>query len=251
MNERKEKFNIKETGPNKYSVENSPEEKYQVVLAEDLFDRHKCNCKEYVAGRDCIHIKQIITYIENSDKDLTDEENIVYLDLETRFSAEEVGGWSNIDRMRIAIVVIYSSREKKFEHFREEDVSKLIKKLKTADLIVGFNIKRFDYTVMQPYISDFSLSSLPTVDMLEILYKKLGYRVSLDSVAKATLNVGKSASGLQSLEWFKRGEIQKVIDYCIQDVKVTRDVFIYGRKYGNVKFSNKKTNKISTVEVEW
>jgi len=153
--------------------------------------------------------------------------------------------------MRVAIVVIYITKEDKFEHYREEEITELVSKLKDADLVVGFNIKRFDYTVIQPYVSDLTLSSLPTLDMLEVVHKKLGHRVSLNSLAQGTLNSAKSADGLQSLEWFRRGEIQKVIDYCIQDVKVTRDVFLYGRKHKKVKYLDRRFKKVKSVNIDW
>ncbi len=248
MDEKYKNLKIKPVGNTSgdYTV-NTGEETFTVILSQDLFERHKCNCKEYKKNEHCIHIQAVADYIEKGEEH---KENIIFLDVETRFSAEEVGGWNNIEKMKVAVVVIYTTKENKYEYYTEEKMEELTDKLKEADLIVGFNIKRFDYTVIQPY-TDMDLTVLPTIDMLYDIYKKVGFRISLNALAKATLNVEKSADGLQSLEWFRRGELQKVIDYCIQDVKITRDLFLYGRKYGEVKFHHKKNNRIMKVNVDW
>ena len=177
------------------------------------------------------------------------KENIIYLDLETQFLADEVGGWGNIPDMKIAVVCIYSSREDKFYSYTEKQVPELMEKLKEATLIVGFNIVNFDYRVIQPY-TDFDLNTLKTYDILTEVYKKLGYRVSLQNFAEATLGSSKSADGVQSVEWFRVGEMQKVIDYCQQDVIVTRDLYLYLRKNGEIIYRDKKYNMPMAVNLE-
>lgn len=177
------------------------------------------------------------------------QENIIYLDLETQFLADEVGGWGNIPDMKIAVVCIYSSREDKFYSFTEKQVPELIEKLKEATLIVGFNIINFDYRVIQPY-TDFDLNTLKTYDILTEVYKKLGYRISLQNFAEATLGSSKSADGVQSVEWYRAGEIQKVIDYCQQDVKVTRDLYLKLKKNGFLSYRDIKSGVIEFVNLE-
>ncbi len=178
------------------------------------------------------------------------QENIIYLDVETQLLSDDVGGWGHIDKMKVAIVVIYSSKEDKFYHFTEGSMFYLLDKLKEATLVVGFNIKNFDYKVMQPYYLDFDLKTLPTYDILEESNKKLGHRISLQAFAEPTLNIGKSADGLKAVEWFKSGEIQKIIDYCKQDVIVTRDLYLFAERNGYLKFNDKKTGKEKVVFLE-
>ena len=94
----------------------------------------------------------------------------------------------------------------------------LLRYLKTFDHMVGFNIKRFDYLVLSGY-SDFNFQILPTLDILEDIHKQLGYRISLDNLARATLGTKKSADGLQALRWWKQGKLSEIIEYCTQDVR--------------------------------
>ena len=81
--------------------------------------------------------------------------------------------------------------------------------------------------------------TLPTLDMLEVVHKQLGYRLSLDNIAGATLNAGKTADGLDALRWWKQGQIEKIRAYCESDVRLTRDVYLHGKQHGFVLFTNK------------
>ena len=104
----------------------------------------------------------------------------------------------------------------------------MVEKLKTADLVVGFNVVKFDYVVIQPK-ADFDLDEITTFDMLIDVSKKLGHRLSLNHLAENTLNSKKSADGLVSLQWYREGKIDKIVEYCKQDVKITRDLFLAGK----------------------
>jgi len=163
---------------------------------------------------------------------------ILFLDLETQRSAEEVGGWQNKHLMRLAVGVIYDSKEDSFDIFKEDRVHDLIAKLKTADLVVGFNIADFDYHVLKGY-SPFRFSELKTFDILQEISRQLGYRLSLNHLAHKTLKMEKSADGLQSLQWFKEGKIEEVIAYCQKDVEITRDLFLFGLANGHLLFETK------------
>lgn len=174
---------------------------------------------------------------------------VMYFDLETQRSAEEVGGWQNKHFMQLAIGAIYDSLEDQFYIYTEAQVSQLVEKLKEADLIVGFNIKNFDYQVLRAYTS-FDFSQLPTLDILEEIYKKLRFRLSLGDLCEKTLNRGKLGDGLQVVQWFKEGKLDKVIEHCRRDVELTRDLFQYGREKGYLLYQDKEKGLIRLM-VEW
>ncbi len=171
------------------------------------------------------------------------------LDLETQRSAQEVGGWNQAKKMGISCVVLYDSGVDAYLEYREPDIGRLIQDLQQLDLLVGFNIKRFDYQVLKGY-TDFPLHTLPCLDLLLAVQSRLGYRVSLDNLAGATLGTEKSASGLRALEWWKQGEIEKIIAYCRQDVRITRDLYLYGRNQGHIFFRNKARSTVK-VQADW
>jgi len=174
---------------------------------------------------------------------------VLFFDLETQRSADEVGGWGNIHLMRLAVGVLYDSLEEKYFNFYEKDVDNLIEYLKKADLVVGFNIKRFDYRVLMGY-SDEDFDQIPTFDILQDVQRRLGHRLKLDSLARSTLKVAKTADGLQSIEWFKQGEIDKVRDYCQRDVEITRDLFQFGVRNGYLLYEKKNMGTVR-LPVDW
>lgn len=178
------------------------------------------------------------------------EPRILFFDLETQKLAQDVGGWRNTHLMGISVAVIYDSREKAFFSFTEDRVDALLEHLERADLIVGFNIKRFDYSVLGAYTSK-DLGELNTFDILEDIHHRLGFRLSLDHLAVETLNHGKSADGLQAVEWFRQGEMEKLTDYCRQDVAVTRDLFMHGLEKGHLIYKTKKEGKRVKLRVDW
>lgn len=170
-------------------------------------------------------------------------------DLETQLSAQEVGGWHKAYKMRVSCACLYDSADDETHVYLEDDVPRLIEHLQELPLVVGFNVLRFDYTVLKGY-SRFDFSTLPTLDMLKKVHERLGYRLSLDHLAQATLNAEKSADGLQALKWWKEGRIDDIVAYCKQDVAVTRDLYLHGRDKGYLLFTNKAKMTVR-LPVEW
>lgn len=152
---------------------------------------------------------------------------ILYFDLETKKSAEEVGGWSNIKDMGMACGVLYDSEDDRYHVYLEDQVHDMIKHIQSADLIVGFNHIYFDYKVLTAY-DNFNYNRLNNFDLLLDIEAHLGRRLKLDALAKTTLKKQKTADGLQSLQWVKEGKMDLVIDYCKADVEVTKDLFLFG-----------------------
>ena len=171
------------------------------------------------------------------------------LDIETRRSAQEVGGWHRADLMGVSCAVLYDSVLDDFITFYEDRIPDLIQHLSTLELVVGFNIIRFDYAVLRG-IEPADFSSLPTLDMLAEVKNRLGYRLSLDQLARTTLGAEKSADGLAALRWWKQGKVDKIVEYCRMDVKITRDLFLFGKKNGYLLFTNKAGNAVR-IPVRW
>jgi DEAD/DEAH box helicase domain-containing protein len=176
--------------------------------------------------------------------------NYVFFDLETQNLFEDVGGRDNIEKLKVACGVTWSMQRIDFAVYWEQDVPALIQELQSATKVIGFNLRGFDYRVLQPYAPDVRFASIPTLDLLLDLQQILGFRVSLDSVASASLGTSKSADGVQSVEWFRAGELDKVAEYCKADVDITRQVFEFGRDNGFVHYKSKLGSKLK-VNVKW
>jgi DEAD/DEAH box helicase domain-containing protein len=163
---------------------------------------------------------------------------IGFLDLETRRLAAEVGGWHNKHLMRISVAVLYDTASGDYHVFREEDVARLVEHLRALDLVVGFNVKGFDYGVLQAYTT-FDLKSLPTLDILEKVREQAGFRLSLDHLAAHTLGKGKAGDGLQAVAWFRDGNWEALTDYCREDVALTRALFEHARTRGYLVYADR------------
>lgn len=174
--------------------------------------------------------------------------NIVYFDLETKHLADEVGGWDYIDRLGLAVAVTYSTERGSFACYTEDAVSGLIDELANADLVVGFNILRFDYMVLRPYTTC-DLSLLPDLDIMVELQHRLGHRVKLEMCAVATLGDSKGGDGVQAVQWFRQGLIDQVVRYCEQDVDIVRRLHEYGRQHKQLLVDTYSGRKI--VSVSW
>jgi len=175
--------------------------------------------------------------------------NIVYFDLETQKSADEVGGWGNIREMRMSVGVTFSTARGEYQIYAEKQVNDLLTELQRADLVVGFNNLRFDYEVLHHY-TVFDLTQVPTLDMLVELQKKLPHRLSLDSIATATLGVEKTSEGMQAIRWFREGRMLEIAEYCCYDVKITRLLHEYGARHRQLLYTDRGGRKL-TVPVNW
>ena len=174
----------------------------------------------------------------------------VLFDLETQKSAADVGGWQNAHKMLVAVGVVCFLEEGRMDVFREEEIQTLIESLERAELVVGFNIERFDYKVLSGYTGVDYRRRLPTLDLLQKIRERLGFRLSLNHVAQETLEVEKSADGLQSLEWVKEGRLDLVEEYCRKDVEILRDLYLFGRRMGHVCYRDREGRKVK-LPVEW
>ncbi|PIQ84177.1 MAG: hypothetical protein COV75_03545, partial [Candidatus Omnitrophica bacterium CG11_big_fil_rev_8_21_14_0_20_63_9] len=172
------------------------------------------------------------------------------LDLETQKEFSEVEG-RKPELLGVSVVGVYSYQENRYDAYMEADVAlKLAPRLQAAELLIGFNIRRFDLPVLQPYLP-FSVNTLPMLDIIEEAVKNLGHRVSLDSLAQATLGKSKSGSGLDALKWFKEGRFDLITKYCLDDVKLTKEIYDYGKEHGRLFATNRFGTEKLQIPVFW
>ncbi|PJE76579.1 hypothetical protein COV05_04395 [Candidatus Uhrbacteria bacterium CG10_big_fil_rev_8_21_14_0_10_48_16] len=157
---------------------------------------------------------------------------VVY-DIETQTAAG-----SDLRQMKISVVGVYYYETDEYLCYEEKDFPQLWKRLEQSDRLIGYNSRFFDTPILNNYYPG-DLNAFAQLDMLEQIHKSLGFRLKLDDVAAATVGHRKSGHGLQAVEWWKQGEIQKIKDYCLQDVKVTKAVYEYGLKYGALAYEDR------------
>lgn len=177
-------------------------------------------------------------------------QDYVYFDLETQRTISDVGGTKFKGDLKMSVGVTYSTKDNKYVVYGEDRVHDLIEQLLSADCVIGYNHISFDYEVLMGYDWRDLQTSIPSLDMLVDIEQKLGHRLPLDSIAKASLGAGKSADGLQAIRWWREGKLMEIAEYCCFDVKVTKMVHEFGAKHGYVKYED-RFNRIQAVDVDW
>ncbi len=161
----------------------------------------------------------------------------IYLDVETQRIADEVqGGWDNIRAFGLSVAVTWDEANG-YREWYEPDAGRLIGELRAFDRLVTFNGLRFDLEVLSAY-GDVRELHGKSLDLLQDLKRRLGFRVSLQSLGQATLGKKKTASGLEAVKWWRSGDPvlrQRVVEYCRMDVEILREVVAHGRREGFVK----------------
>jgi DEAD/DEAH box helicase domain-containing protein len=176
--------------------------------------------------------------------------NKIVLDLETKKSFDEVGGFNKQDLLGISVVGIYDYAQNKYIIYREDNLDELQDLLKGA-LIIGFNIKHFDFEVMKPYFKELDLDKVEYIDMMKDFEKHAGHRIKLEDLAQKNLGKGKSGSGLDALKYYKEGKWEKLEKYCLDDVRVTKAIYDLGLKQGYLKYKSKYEDDDLAVPAEW
>jgi DEAD/DEAH box helicase domain-containing protein len=176
--------------------------------------------------------------------------NIVYFDLETQRTANDVGGWEKKSDMGMSLGVTYSTNLTEYRIYPEKRVDDLIQQLLRADLVVGFNVVNFDYQVLMGYtILDLRLQ-LRTLDLLVEVEKVAQSKPRLDNIAQATLGVGKTADGVDAIKWWREKRFIEVAEYCCFDVKVTKLVHEHGIRHRELFYID-KFNRKQWIEIGW
>ncbi len=158
----------------------------------------------------------------------------IVFDIETTNDFAETGSREPAS-LELALVGIYDSADDSYRSFVKEELRELWPILERADLLIGFNTEHFDIPILAKYYSG-DLSRIRSVDLLREVKATLGRRLKLDTLAEATLGKKKISDGLESIRWWKKGEVEKVRKYCLEDVKITKELYDYARVHGRLKY---------------
>jgi DEAD/DEAH box helicase domain-containing protein len=163
------------------------------------------------------------------------DRDIIVYDIETRDSFQEVGS-RDPRRLHISLIGMYSYRDDEYSSFLEDELPLFFRRLENCALVIGFNNKGFDDLVVSASFPE--MHKVPSFDILEQVHKSLGYRVKLDNIASATLGYGKSGDGLLAIKMYAEGRIEELRQYCLDDVKITKEVYDFAKRNGFLKYAD-------------
>jgi hypothetical protein len=147
----------------------------------------------------------------------------VVFDIETRNVFADVGK-NDPSLLDIALVAIHDSLTDKYTTYLEEELGQLWPILERTDILIGFNSEHFDVPLLNKYYPG-DLTKIKSLDILKEIRTTYGRRMRLDQIAEGTLGKNKSGHGLDAIQWWKQGEIDKIRNYCIDDVKITKEIY--------------------------
>ena len=171
-------------------------------------------------------------------------------DLETKNSFADVGGRHNLEKLEISVVGLYSYNRDEYFCVDEHELERLEEIFRNAGLVIGFAIERFDFPVMQKYVP-YDVSKVKHVDILEEIERNLGRRIGLDVLAQANLGIGKSSHGLEAINMYNEGRMEELRAYCLQDVKVTKELYDFAIEKGFLEVPDKWTGERERVVFEY
>ncbi len=169
----------------------------------------------------------------------------VVFDIETKNIFQDVGR-ADPTLLDISLVGIYDYETDQYLTFLQEEFPNLWPYIEKADVLIGFNSDHFDVPLLNKYYPG-DITKIKSLDLMAEVRKSLGRRIGLGALAEATLGIGKSGNGLEAVEWWKNGEIDKIRKYCIDDVKVTKDLYEYILSRKTVRY--KDGNDLKTINI--
>lgn len=178
--------------------------------------------------------------------------DIIVFDIETQNTFQETGKSraEAFKKLRVSIVGVYEYLTDSYKVYEEKELMELDKRFQKADLLLGFNSAGFDLPVLSNYFFT-PVDRFPHLDLMTEIEKNRGHRASLDSVAKPTLKAKKSGSGLDAIMYWKEGRMDELKKYCLEDVRITKEVFEYGCREGKILFTSTWDFKTYEIPVNW
>jgi DEAD/DEAH box helicase domain-containing protein len=170
----------------------------------------------------------------------------IFFDIETRNLFQDVGS-SDPTALDISVVCVYDSLTEEYSSYPVEDLPKLWPLIERADMLVGYNSDHFDIPILNKYYPG-DLSKIKSLDIMKEIKGSLGRRIKLDDIAEATLGKNKSAHGLSAVMWWKQGRIDDIIKYCLEDVKITKEVYEYA--LANKKLMYKNNGQLTDIKLD-
>jgi len=170
----------------------------------------------------------------------------IVFDIETSNIFADVGK-NDPTLLDISIVCAWDSLTDEYTSYLQEELTQLWPILEKADMLIGYNSDHFDIPLLNKYYPG-DLLQIKSLDLLKEIKESLGRRIKLDTIAEATLGVNKSGNGLEALTWWKNGEVEKVRTYCLDDVKITKEVYEYALKNNELKY--KDLGEIKSIKLD-
>ena len=167
-----------------------------------------------------------------------------------------VPSFSDTDKMHVACVCVVMSGERMPRIYDAMNLKELQDDFNTADLIVSWNGNDFDSRVLRA--NGITIPQGKSFDLMAEVKRAAGFRFKLDSMSQKNLGYGKTDNGaLAPIKW-QQGRRAEVINYCLNDVLMTYELYALAKKQGylftpkggKVKLFNQSTAWYDRVDLQ-
>jgi uncharacterized protein YprB with RNaseH-like and TPR domain len=147
----------------------------------------------------------------------------IFLDIETRCLAEECGGWGELKRgaggISVAVTIAETDDVSVVRIWDDTTLPELASYLEAAEDVVTWNGFRFDIQVIENLLGRSLLLNNHRDLKMELKSQ------SLEKAGQQYVGRGKSGSGIDAPALLREGRIAALVQYCLDDVELLRDVF--------------------------
>lgn len=156
----------------------------------------------------------------------------IVFDIETKNIFQDVGTRNPAD-LDISLVGLYDYDTNKYHTFLEEEFEEMWKIINKADVLISFNGDHFDIPLLNKYYKKSGqgdLGRIRSLDIFKEIKNSSGRWLKLDKIAEGTFGINKTGDGLEAVAWWRQGEIEKIRKYCLEDVRITKEVYEFAVK---------------------
>lgn len=174
----------------------------------------------------------------------------IVFDIETSNTFADVGGYGNVKDLKVSMVCAYSYNADRYFSFDENNLHEFGPMLQKCGLIIGFAINRFDIPVLKKHYN-FDLMAISRLDLLDEVELAVGYRAKLNTLAKINLGQEKTHDGLEAIGLYRDGKIDELREYCLMDVKLTKDLYELAKKQGHLLVPDRTTGAPTRTKLDF
>jgi hypothetical protein len=142
-------------------------------------------------------------------------------------------GWHDHANMGISTICAYDYADGRYRVFCQDNFDQFMELCAASDLLVTFNGLSFDDKVIAATIG--AMPNVRPYDLLVEVWAAHGLGPTfrypshagfgLDACCEANFGTRKSGNGALAPILWQQGKIAQVIDYCINDIKLTKQLF--------------------------
>ncbi len=162
-------------------------------------------------------------------------------------------GWDDFKNMGISVICAFDYQTGRYRVFTTDNMDDFRSLVDRTDIVIGYNSLTFDNPLCRA--NQINVEDSKSWDLLKEILLSAGIEepfednsyetFSLSACAFANLGIRKKSDGADAPIQWQRRRIGTVIDYCLNDVFLTKGLFELVRKRGYIIDPRDPSNRIT------